>query len=69
MDPQPEAWVGAIGGLFVIVFICIAVFTGMSYAKNNPNPQPKKDWDLFELGESYYKPSPTNLMREIDRNR
>ena len=71
MNPQPDAWVGALGMFVLVIGTMVAIKVGVANAKNNPNPNPSpRNWDMFELGEvfdkPYYKPSPTNLMREID---
>ena len=71
MDPQPDAWVSAMGAMIVIIALAVAINHGW----NNPSAE-KPDWDLFKLGEIYeekerrfYKLSPTNVMREIDRTK
>ena len=73
MNPQPDLWVGALGVVVVFFGMVIAIATGMAQGKKNPQEQ--KNWDLFELGEivekpvNFYKPSPTNIMRDVDRAR
>ena len=67
MDSQPEGWISAIGAIALFLGLAVAALHGWS----NATPT-GKGWDLFKLGEiyeegPYYKPSPTNIMREIDR--
>ena len=69
MGTQPEIWVGAVGGLVTLAFILLAIHQGIREA--DANPQPRRNLDLFKLGEvydePYYRPSPTNFIREIDK--
>ena len=63
MNPQPDAWVGAIGGLFAMGFVALAIWRGIVTGVRSEG-----SWDTFKLGEvydekPYYKPSPTNFMR------
>jgi hypothetical protein len=67
MNEQPEAWVGAIGGLVVLFAVVVAIASGLSAGASTP----RRNFDLFKLGEvyeePYYRPSPTNFMREVDK--
>lgn len=69
---QYPKWVGGLSGLCIFAFIVAAVINGLTnpkYARKHP-----VNWDLFKIGEiydndrPYYKPTPTNLMRAIDRD-
>lgn len=54
---------GSLGGLIVFLIAIIAIVCGQSEAKDNPSPQPARDWDLFKLGEIYDEPKPVTVVQ------
>lgn len=64
MNPQPDAWVGAVGGLLALGLVAVAIWRGIVTGVRS-----EQNWDTFKLGEiyeeekPYYSPTPTNFMR------
>lgn len=54
---------GNLGAISFLIFVAVAFFLGKEEAKNNPNPQPARDWDLFKLGEIYDEPKPATVVQ------